>query len=222
MHKFFTKIPVLRSLIREYEKVLFQRKWRKQNSHNTTVAGNIFPIEIVSVGKMSYGLLNVLSYLPSNERLQIGHYVSIAPNVLFILGGNHQIDTITSFPFYSMIISPNISEAESKGAIIVNDDVWIGTRAMILSGITIGKGAVIAAGSVVTKNVPPYAIFGGNPAHLIKYRFSTEIIDILMSFRLSDLSSEQIRDNIKLIYTKLKTKDDAEFVISSLIRAIDR
>jgi acetyltransferase-like isoleucine patch superfamily enzyme len=222
MHKFFTKIPILRSIIRDYERVLFQKKWRKRNSHNTTVAGNIFPIGIVTVGKMSYGLLNVLSYSPPSERLQIGNYVSIAPNVLFILGGNHQINTITNFPLYSMLIYPNFSEAESKGPIIVNDEVWIGTNVTILSGVTIGKGAIIAAGSVVTKNVPPYAIFGGNPAHLIRYRFSAEIIDILISFRLADLSNEQIRNNIEIIYTKIKTKDDAEFVISGLIGAVNK
>jgi acetyltransferase-like isoleucine patch superfamily enzyme len=219
MHKFIAKIPILRSLIRDYEKVLFQRKWRKQNSHNKTVAGNIFPIEIVSVGKMSYGLLNILSYSPSNERLQIGNFVSIAPNVLFVLGGNHHINTITNFPLYSELISPNFSDAESKGPIIVNDEVWIGTNAMILSGVIIGKGAIIAAGSVVTKNVPPYAIFGGNPAHLIRYRFSAEIIDILTPFRLADLSEEQIRNNIEIINTKIKTKSDAELVISILMDA---
>ena len=104
---------------------------------------------------MSYGLLNILSYSPSNERLQIGNYVSIAPNVLFILGGNHQINTITNFPLYSLLISPNPIDSESKGLIVIEDEVWIGANATILSGVRIAKGAIIAAGSVVTKDVPP-------------------------------------------------------------------
>jgi hypothetical protein len=104
--KSFRKIPLLRSIIRFCEKSLFRRKWRKQNAHNSTVAGNIFPIEIVTVGKMSYGMLNVLSHRPSIERLQIGNYVSIAGNVLFILSGNHRTDTITNFPIFSILPPP--------------------------------------------------------------------------------------------------------------------
>lgn len=80
--------------VRVCKKILFRRKRRKWNPHNNTVAGNIFPIEIVTVGKMTYGQLNVLSHRPSIERLQIGNYVSIAGNVLFILSGNHRMDTI--------------------------------------------------------------------------------------------------------------------------------
>lgn len=104
--KLFRKIPALRSIIRLCEKELFRRKWRKQNAHNNTVAGNIFPIDIVSVGKMSYGMLNVLSHRPSIERLQIGNYVSIAGNVLFILSGNHRMDMITNFPVVSLLPPP--------------------------------------------------------------------------------------------------------------------
>jgi acetyltransferase-like isoleucine patch superfamily enzyme len=216
MHEFIAKIPILRSIIRECEKVLFQRKWRKRNSHNTTVAGNIFPIEIVSVGKMSYGLLNILNSSSSNERLQIGNFVSIAPNVLFVLGGNHQINTITNFPLYSVLVSPNPVDAGSKGPIIIEDEVWIGTRAVILSGVTIAKGAIVAAGSVVTKNVPPYAICGGNPACVIKYRFSAEIINMLMSFHLSDVSNERLCDHMDDIYKKIESVDDVLFVVQKL------
>lgn len=210
-------MPILRSIIRDYEKVLFQRKWRRRNPLNTTVAGNIFPIEIVSAGKMSYGMLNILSYSSSNEQLRIGNYVSIAPNVLFVLGGNHHIDTITSFPLYSLLISSNSIDAESKGPIIIEDEVWIGVNAMILSGVTIKKGAIIAAGSVVTKDVPPYAVYGGNPARIIKYRFSAEIINMLMSFHLSDVSDEQLRSQMDVIYKKIESADDVVFIRKALV-----
>lgn len=205
------KIPLIRSLIRDYEKVKFQKKWRKRNSHNETVAGNIFPIDIVSIGKGGYGLLNIQS-LSANcgERLTIGDFVSIAPGVLFILGGNHQTKTITTFPIYSKSIKPNpILDAQSRGPIIIEDEVWIGTNAIILSGVTIGKGAIIGAGSVVTKNIPPYAIVGGNPASIVKYRYSAEIINVISSFRLSDLSKEQIVNDIELLYKKIETVEDA-------------
>jgi acetyltransferase-like isoleucine patch superfamily enzyme len=165
---------------------------------------------------MSYGMLNILSYVASNEQLQIGNYVSIAPNVLFILGGNHQINTITNFPLYSVLISSNPIDAGSKGPIIIEDEVWIGTNATILSGVTIAKGAIIAAGAVVTKDVPPYAVCGGNPARIIKYRFSDEIINMLMSFHLSDVSSELLRSQIDAIYKKIESMDDISFVLKKL------
>ncbi len=212
------KIPIVRSFIRDYKKVKFQKKWRRKNPHNETVAGNIFPIDIVSVGKGGYGLLNIQSLSStSGERLTIGNYVSIAPGVLFILGGNHQVNTITSFPIYPKAVKPNpILDAQSKGPITIEDEVWIGTNVIILSGVTIGKGAIIAAGAVVIKDVPPYALVGGNPAHIIKYRYSPEIIDIISSFYLTDLSKEQIVKNIDVLYKKIESVEDAKSIMATL------
>jgi len=87
--------------------------------------------------------------------------------------------------------------------------VWIGSGAMILSGIKIEKGAIIAAGSIVTKNVPAYGIVGGNPAKLIRLRFSDEIINILKPIHFANFSEEWIRKNIDTIYKKIETVDDA-------------
>src|SRR6185369_14218437 len=80
---------------------------------------------------------------------------------------------------------------------------------MILSGVTIGKGAIIAAGSIVTKNVPAYAIVGGNPAKLIRYRFSEEIIKILHPIHFANFSEEWMKKNIEIIYKKIRTVEDA-------------
>ena len=95
-------------------------------------------------------------------------------------------------------------EAISKGDIIVENDVWIGYRATILSGVNIGQGAIIAAGSVVTKDVPPYAIVGGVPAKVIKYRFPPEMIGELLKVDYSQLSEEMVREHIDELYRPLK------------------
>ena len=95
-------------------------------------------------------------------------------------------------------------EGTSKGDIIVADDVWIGYRATILSGVHIGQGAVIAAGAVVTKDVPPYAIVGGVPARVIKYRFPEEMVGELMRIDYSKLTEEMVREHIEDLYSALK------------------
>ena len=95
-------------------------------------------------------------------------------------------------------------EAETKGKTIIEDDVWIGINSLILSGIKIGQGAVIAAGSVVTKDVPPYAIVGGNPAHILKYRFNNNIINKLLNIDFDKLEYEKI---IKELYIKVDDKN---------------
>jgi acetyltransferase-like isoleucine patch superfamily enzyme len=90
----------------------------------------------------------------------------------------------------------------SKGIIEIGNDVWIGTSAIILSGVKIGHGAVVAAGSIVTKSVPPYAIVGGNPAKIIKYRLSEEKIEELLEMKWWDWSEEKIKKNIDFFSIK--------------------
>jgi len=211
MIRFLHKIPVLRVLIRAIEKRNFEKRWRARNSHNETKIGDrSFPIDVVEVGKGTYGTLRVQSlYITPGEKLVIGNYVSIAPDVTFLLGVNHQMNTLTTFPFYSKLIRRSPIDAIGKGPIIIEDEVWIGTGAMIFSGVRVGKGAIIAAGSIVTKDVLPYAIVGGNPAKLIRFRFTEEIINILMPIHLTDFSDEWIRQNIETIYKRIETIEDA-------------
>lgn len=130
---------------------------------------------------------NIISYdsrkadgeLPT---IKIGKKCSISTNCTFILS-NHIFDKFSTYPCESPHEPSLFSHGQgnrssySKGDIIVKNDVWIGANSTILDGITIGNGAIIAAGSVVTKDVPAYAIVGGNPVKVIKYRFSKEIID---------------------------------------------
>jgi acetyltransferase-like isoleucine patch superfamily enzyme len=204
------KIPIVRELIRTLEKNDFQKKWKSENTHNyTSVGNNVFPLQNVKVGSYTYGVLNVYSlYIQPSEKLDIGNYVSIAPNVQFLLGANHQTDTITTYPLFSRFVEYDKIDALSKGEIIIEDEVWLGTNSIIVSGVRIGKGAIIASGSIVTKDVPPYSIYGGNPAKLIKMRFSEDIIKEFLGFSLMDIPTEKIIENIDLFYRKINTLED--------------
>lgn len=102
--------------------------------------------------------------------LKIGAYCSIADNVQIMLGGNHRTDWLTTYPFYSFIKELPTPELK-KGDVVIGNDVWLGSGCRILTGVTIGDGAIVAAGSVETKPVQPYEIVGGNPARHIRYRF---------------------------------------------------
>lgn len=221
MVNLFEKIPVVKELIKYLKKRNFKRRWRKLNAHNSTVVGDrIFPINNVEVGIMSYGALNIQSiYQQEGEKLSIGSYVSIAPGATFLLGVNHQMQTLTTFPLYSLRISRSNKDALVRGPIIVEDEVWIGTNAIILSGITIGKGAIVAAGSVVTKNVPPYAIVAGNPAKVIKFKFSQEIIEILKPIYLKDISEGWISENIEIFYTNITSEQDAMVLKEKILKS---
>jgi acetyltransferase-like isoleucine patch superfamily enzyme len=132
---------------------------------------NIFDLNAVSIGKYSYGPLYVIygdKWVEPDVQLIIGNYVSVADGVKFLLKSDHRLHSFSTYPFKAKILNEQ-EHACTKGSIVVHDDVWIGSSAIVLSGVTIGQGAVIAAGSVVTKDVEPYAIMGGVPAKLIKY-----------------------------------------------------
>lgn len=181
-------------------------RWRIKNQHNLTTINSNFDLSLVDVGNYSYGMLNVFSYSTAGERLSIGNYVSIAPNVYFILGGNHLYTNFSTFP-YNVFILGKKNEALTKGPIIVGDDVWIGTGSIILSGVRLGQGAIVAAGSVVTKDVPNYAIVGGNPATVIKYRFNEKIIAKLNQIDFSKINNETIFNNKNILYEELNSNN---------------
>jgi acetyltransferase-like isoleucine patch superfamily enzyme len=164
----------------------FKKKWRKLNPHNSTIPKNIFNINNVKVGNKTYGTIEVLSWNDRNEGLIIGNFCSIAKDVKFLLGGNHNYNNISTFPF-KYIYKGILTQGVSKGEISIKDDVWIGYGSTILSGVTIGQGAIIGAMSVIAKDIPPYAIAVGNPARVIRFRFGEEVIQRLLS---SDLYSK--------------------------------
>ena len=128
-----------------------------------------------------------------------------------MLGAEHDYRRVSTYPFKARYL--NKSENSSKGNIIVKDDVWIGFNCTILSGVTIGQGAVIGANSIVAKDVPPYAIYVGN--QVIKYRFNKEIIEKLLKIDYSKLSKESIEQNVNELYTHIE-KENVDEVIRSL------
>ena len=182
--------------------IVFKIKWKKKNFNNSTVAKNIFNDLQVTVGQYSYGPLKVLSDT-GDARLVIGSFCSIAENVVFLLGLDHKTTSISTYPFRKLLVNSDYCDAISKGNIVIDDDVWLGYGATIMSGVHIGQGAEVAAGAVVTKDVPPYAIVGGVPAKVIRYRFEPEIVEELLKIDYSRLTDEMIKEHIDELYTDL-------------------
>lgn len=188
------------------------RKWREKNPHNKTfLTSPLFDANCVTVGKESYGPINV-EMSRNDIHLRIGNFCSIANGVTFVLSAEHNTNLVSTYPFKVLYTKTAQSEALSKGDIIVDDDVWIGYGATILSGVHIGQGAVVAAGAVVTKDVPPYAIVGGVPAKLIKYRFDKELINELLKVDFSSLDRETAKKNINTLYLPLENKEQLDWM----------
>lgn len=128
------------------------------------------------------------------DRLYIGNYVSIGAETVILMGGNntHRMDWFSSYPFLEKLLDLYQRRGDTK----IADGVWIGMRAFILPGINIGEGAVIAAGSIVTRDVAPYAVVGGNPAKEIKKRFDDDTISRLWALRIYDRPEEETQQLI--------------------------
>lgn len=135
-------------------------KWAKANGHNRTQLGRwAIGLDNVTIGDYSYGEINVLT-ASKQPKLAIGELCSIAPNVTFVIHDNHPIDHFTTFPLRRFVLEETYDEACGNGGIVVEEDVWIGYGATILDGVHIGRGGIVAAGAVVTKDVEPYTIVG--------------------------------------------------------------
>lgn len=191
-----------------------KRKYRELNRHNETTISLYCDIDRLSVGKKTYGSIAVVDSSPDDVRLVIGSYCSIATGVLFLLGGEHKTTSISTYPFKVKVFGHE-REAASKGSITVEDDVWIGTNAIICSGVTVGRGAVIAAGSVVTKDVDPYAIVGGNPARIIKYRFDEYCRETLLGIDLVSLFDGVGIKDMQTLYEEI-TRDTVDGILAKL------
>jgi acetyltransferase-like isoleucine patch superfamily enzyme len=153
-------------------------------------------------GDFTYGVPAVWRW---NEpaTLVIGKYCSLSVHIEILLGGNHRPDFVTTYPFSAIADWPEARNIEghpsSNGDVRIGNDVWIGMGALILSGVTIGDGAVIAARAVVARDVPSYAMVAGNPASIVRMRFSDDVIQQLLRLRWWDWEFERVRRYIPLL-----------------------
>ena len=150
---------------------------------------------------------NVLYHYPINhDKLKIGKFCSIACGAKFLFNSaNHTVKSLTTYPFpiffeeWGLDVRDITTAWDNKGDIVIGNDVWIGYEAVIMSGVTIGDGAIIGTRAVVTKDVPPYTIVGGVPAKQIRKRFSEETISELLELKWWDWTFEKISQNIEFI-----------------------
>lgn len=185
----------------------------------TSVSGQLGDSKLI-VGRYTYGLESTeVNGMMKGVDLIIGQFCSIAPNVTFHLAFDHRTDWVTTYPF-GFIHKDQLGSDEpdgyptSKGSIVIGNDVWIGKGATILSGVRIGHGAVVAGGAMVTKDVADYTIVAGNPAQMVKNRFSDEIKSILLELKWWDLPLSEI---LRMRTTLCATPDSG-----SLLRLVER
>ena len=156
-----------------------------------------------SIGEHSYGAPLVFDH--EYGHLMIGRFCSIAIGVSLLLG-NHRTDLVSTFPFkvladYWPGAEHGLSDHEDGGDIAIGSDVWLGAHSTIVPGVEVGSGAVVAANAVVTKRVPPYAIVGGNPARLLRYRCTEPQIEGLLKIAWWDWSNEKVQAEIGSLTT---------------------
>ena len=150
---------------------------------------------------------NVLYRYPINgDKLKVGKFCSIARGAKFLFtSANHTMHSISTYPFpiffeeWGLDVTNITSAWDNKGDIVIGNDVWIGYEAIVLSGVTIGDGAIIGTRAVVTKDVPPYTIVGGIPAKTIRKRFSDEVISKLLELQWWNWPENRIKENIDVI-----------------------
>lgn len=149
---------------------------------------------------------NVLYHFPFiGDKLIIGKFCALAKGLKFIMNGaNHQMSGFSTYPFsifgqgWERVV-PQMSDLPFKGDTVVGHDVWIGYNAVMMPGVTIGDGAIVAAEAIVTRDVPPYTIVGGNPAVPIRQRFPEDVIDRLLAVAWWDWDIDKITRNLEII-----------------------
>ena len=188
------------------------------NEYGTTCfIRNVIKAPNISVGKYTYydsedhpelfEQTNVLFNYPFfGDKLIIGKFCQIAHGTTFIMGAaNHRLGSATTYPFNVMggvwreISTPHIEELPHKGDTVIGNDVWLGRNCTILPGVKIGNGAIVAACSVVTKDVAPYTVVGGNPARFLKKRFDDGTTALLEELRWWDLPPEELTEIIPVL-----------------------
>ena len=160
-------------------------------------------------------------YAWNGDKLIIGKFCQIAAGVEFVMNGaNHQMNAVTTFPFYTLegwnMEPPAKADLPLKGDTVIGNDVWIGQNAVILPGVHIGNGAIIGANSVVGSNVEPYTIVAGNPARVLRKQFDDELAALLLRFRWWDKEIDEIDALIPIL-----TCSDLESVREEIKKRLD-
>jgi acetyltransferase-like isoleucine patch superfamily enzyme len=157
----------------------------------------------VVLGTESYGVSNIYTFTHDTTCLRIGNYSSVGCTIL--LGGEHASDMVTTYPHrirWGMEGAGEDGFPVRTGDTLIGSDVWSAYGATLLSGVHVGDGAIVANGAVVTKDVPPFAIVGGCPARVIRYRFSDEQIDALLDIRWWDWPRDEVREAVPYLASK--------------------
>jgi acetyltransferase-like isoleucine patch superfamily enzyme len=156
----------------------------------------------ITIGKYTYGITyNTISLFKDTDSVSIGNFCSFAPEVRVVASGVHNIKAVSTYPLVSNLLKRGRErDTLTKGPIQIGNDVWIGYRATILSGVKIGDGAVIGAGAIVTSDIPPYAVAFGIPAKVIKYRFSQEAISSLLKIKWWEWEEGKIKEYLDDFY----------------------
>lgn len=157
----------------------------------------------VVYGPGSYGVPTIHTFMLQNQKLIVGNYSSVGS--IIMLGGEHAPDRITTYPhriWFHMEGAGEDGFPVPTGDTVIGSDVWACYNAIILSGVHIGDGAIVAGGAMVTKDVPPYAVVGGNPGRILKYRFDEEQIAALLEIKWWNWPEEEIRAAVPLLADK--------------------
>lgn len=152
------------------------------------------------VGRWTYGDPRVLSW-GEGATLKVGAFCSIADGVKVFLGGEHRMDWATTFPFNVLWDSAKHipGHPKTKGDVVIGNDVWLGAESVILSGVTIGDGAVVGARAVVSRDVKPYAVVAGNPAMFVRKRFDDHSVARLVELKWWDFDDATIEKLLPLM-----------------------
>lgn len=218
----------------EKKATLFEEKFPDPNDifpnefKTTCFIKNVVKAPNVSIGDYTYyddeaaptefEKNNILfNYPVFGDKLIIGKFCQIASGTQFIMGAaNHRLCSTSTYPFniiggaWAKIAPAHLSQLPHKGDTVIGNDVWFGRNCVVMPGVRIGDGAIVAAHSVVTKNVEPYCVVGGNPARFIKKRFDDELIELLLRLRWWDFAPEKLAEILPLLcdcdLEKVKTK----------------
>jgi acetyltransferase-like isoleucine patch superfamily enzyme len=154
---------------------------------------------------LGYSLPRIKTYIHDDTRLHIGDYSSLPPDATVMLGGRHPSNAVTTYPhriLWGMEGAGEDGFPEHSPDSSIGSDVWLGDKVLVLTGVRIGDGAIIAANSLVNKDIPDYAIAGGVPAKVIRYRFPEEQRRALLEIAWWDWPEDEVRKAVPLIASK--------------------